>query len=208
MARRKRAKKVFPAQYNATRVSVPRIDAVKAAAYNQQRSRPTAGPRSDISHKPESNFMQEIPRTRGLSTHEPNLVDGKTGEKFSKSNLPKRSSFFRYKTPPKLAVEHKHQLIVMEQKRKEGCFLRYFKVWQSTWKQGITEYHCQVLMQKGSVSRKLYFSGNEALIVQESATHYSISKTYQGLDVALYHYNNNRISWDSREEKKPDTSST
>ena len=180
MSKRNRHKRLFPKQYSASYVKTSRIDGIKAAAYNAQRSKATVGLRTDAEHKLDSNFMTAVPSTRSLNTYDWD-----------------RDRFVRSERG--LVVDKKHELLIVEQMRKEGRYLTFCRVWQSKYKQGVDEYICQTLIENKKFSIKVFFCGLEAIFVQEDEEIRFISKTYKGLSVAMQHYKNNNISWDRKE---------
>ncbi len=194
-------KRLHPARYSATYVSTPRIDANKAAAYNKQRSKATLGGRYDTQPNPDNNFMQEVPRTISLTTVDWELVDGNTGEKLNRREKKRVIITRRDKSKRKEVVDRKAEIIAMEEHRKRGTFLLFYKVWEGWNRQGVQEFHVQTLKEnkEKGFSQRLYFCGNEAIIVQESKSGRFISKVYIGRDTALEHYNNNKIQWIKRE---------
>ena len=189
-----RHKRLFPKKYSASYVKTSRIDGIKAAAYNAQRSKATVGLRADAEHKLDSNFMESVPMTGPLTRFERKFVNGTTGEDLSLHEQKQWQRSQKGRT-----VDKKHELLIVEQMRKEGRYLTFCKVWQSKYKQGVDEYICQTLIKNKKFSIKLYFCGLEALFVQEDEEIRFISKTYKGLSVAMQHYKNNNISWDRKE---------
>lgn len=189
----KRAKRLFPKNMSATSVKTSRIDSNKAAAYNAQRSKATAGPRSSSLHKANNSFMQEVPVTRNLSTYDPDVLDGKTGERLGPSNW-KRAKKHQpsWPTPRKKALDH--PLMIIE--KKDEKMISLYRVWQARKAQGVSEYYCTIIERIGTDFKlMLFFSGNEFLFVQEFKETRRISRTYQGRDTAMHNYNKNSISW-------------
>jgi hypothetical protein len=196
---KRRRKRLFPKQYQSTYISAPRIDHNKAYAYNQQRSKATVGPRWDVEPKLDNNFMEEVPRTNSLTTFDPELIDGKTGEpvRTRKKHQP------RWPTPRKEAVDLKHEMLVIEQKRKDGNLLMFYKVWQGSNRlQGVHEYHSKLMKDRNGIKTTMYFSGLEVLFVMEDHEERFISKTYRGMDQAMWAYNDKKqgITWLRREK--------
>lgn len=196
----KRAKRLFPKRLSATYIHTGRIDHNKASAYNAQRSKATAGPRSSSLHKPDNSFMQEVPETRNLSTHDPDLLDGNTGERLGPKNW-KRAKKHQPMWPSerKKALDAQDQLMVVEGKN----LFELYRVWQGDRKQGIVKYNPMYLEKIGTTfTLMLFFQGNEFLFVQEFKEIRRISRTYQGRDEAMQRYNNNNISWIVEEKIK------
>lgn len=196
----KRAKRLFPKHMSATYINTGRIDHNKASAYNAQRSKATEGPRSNSLHKPTNSFMEEIPKTRNLSTHDPDVLDGKTGERLGPRNW-KRVKKHAPMWPSERKKVMEHPLMVVEGPDKKMISL--YRVWQARKAQGVSEYYCTVIEKIGTEFKlMLFFSGTEFLFVQEYKETRRISRTYQGRDTAMHKYNNNSISWIGEEKIK------
>lgn len=200
MSKRK-SKRLFPKHMQASAVRTSRIDHNKAAAYNAQRSKAVTGVRGDTEMKLDNNFMEEIPRTRSLSTHDPELFDGKTGLpiKFSKSNLPgKHRPGWRSERGKVVDTLHK----VWEVERKDVWGL--YKVWQGQMsKQGVSEYFCRKLEIREGYRLLLFFSGAEFIFIQEVSYRNTrrYSKIYSDLREAtdIYSQGVAAISWHHEE---------
>jgi len=172
---KRRRKRLFPKYMSASYIHTGRIDHSKAAAYNEQRSKATEGPRSNSLHKLNNSFTQELPETK-----RPRVWN------------PKKKAWVYQPTERTITLEKKHELLVLEGKDLFGLY----RVWQTQRNQGVSEYHCMILKKIGTEFKlMLFFSGNEFLFVQEYQTTRMISRTYTGRDVAMWHKNNNKISW-------------
>lgn len=170
-------KRLFPRQYSSSYIKTDRFDANKSAAYTAQRSKATIGSRNDTEHNLNSNFTQEVPRTRSLSTYDNDWDEWIRSERGK-------------------VVDTKHDLIAIEEQRKIKKFISYYKVWQGKKHQGVAEYYCVILKKFGDDFKlMLFFSGQEFLFVQECENTRRISRTYIGREDAMRQYNNNNISW-------------
>jgi len=173
MSKRRRPKRLFPAKYSASHIPTPRIDHNKAAAYNLQRSKATTGQGPNTEPRLDNNFMEDVPRTRGLSTYD-----------FSKE-VWVRSETGKTK-------DRKHELMIVEGKDLFGLY----RIWQSQMRsQGVSEYFCMAIKKTEGYVLNLFFSGNEYLFVKETRGIRSISMTYIGRNEAMERYYSNRIVW-------------
>lgn len=185
---KRRRKRLFPKHLSASAVRVSRLDANKAAAYNSQRSRATLGSRGNIEHDPESSFMHEIPRTKSLSLHDPDLVDGATGMKVDT----KRKHKPEWRSERGKVVDAKHELLVREQR---GLYEAYV-VWESAFHQGVMHFQRMALKRIGdNFVLWLLFAGNTFMFVQECEDTRRISWTYEGREAAMSAYGQNSIHW-------------
>lgn len=176
MSKRRRMKRLFPKKFASDYIKAPRIDHNKAAAYSAQRSKATFGSKNDVQHKPDSNFMSAVPRTKSLSTYDPDWnewVRSQRGE----------------------VVDAKHELLRITHAKEQKRSLVYMKVWQGQRHQGVLEYHRKVMEESDGYSIVMFFSGTEVLFVMEIGNKRWISCTYAGLEVALRQYKTNNISW-------------
>lgn len=177
MSKRKR-KRLFPKRFQASSVRTPRFDTVKAAVYNTQRSKATTGSGPNTLHNSDNSFMEEVPRTRSLSTYD------------AESELWVRSE-------RGLVVDTKHAMIVAESKG----LLGYYRAWQGQRHQGVSEFFTLTLEQTEKYKLDLLFSGNDCMFIYESFLRNvrSISRIYQGREYAMSRYKAESIAWISDE---------
>ena len=167
-------KRLFPKKYSADYVPTPRIDHNAATVYNSQRSKSTIGGRGSTEHNFDSNFLKEVPQTRSLSTfdyREKKMVRSERGK----------------------VVDDIHDKIW---KYEGKNLLELYIMWQGDRYQGVKKFNQVVLESVGEHFKFIhYFTGNEHLFVQESKNVRFISRVYHGRDVAMFHKNNNTITW-------------
>lgn len=167
---KRRPKRLFPKNMQATSVRVPRVDANKAAAYNAQRTKATQGPRSNSEHIPDNSFTQPIPETKKSRAIAPWWevmdLDEKKNERRRLKDTPKVKQF---QGPPRdKVVADKHGLMVVDTRHEMKDTVFFYRVWQSKDKQGVQEYFRRVLDETpGQYCLSLFFSAGEYFFVQE-----------------------------------------
>jgi hypothetical protein len=127
--------------------------------------------------------MQEVPRTRALSTYDEDWKEYIRSERG-------------------ITVDRKHEELVKQEQSSLKNFLSFYKVWQGRRHQGVAEYYCTVLERIGKDYKlMLFFSGMECLFVQEYQNNRFISRTYyEGREYAMQQYKNNTIGWIHKEQ--------
>lgn len=131
----------------------------------------------------QNTWITDPPKTKALITFDPD-----TGE----VKLSPRAVVLK-------EVEHLHNEAV-EKKERMFLFNVLRKTWQGTWRQGVSVYNTLTMKEQENFSIKLYFSGNEAIFVQETKDKRWISATYNGTTEAMEAYKS-KISWIIQESK-------
>lgn len=167
-------KRLFPAKYQSNRVSAPRVDHNVASAYNAQRSKATSGPRNDVEHKQDNNFLEDVPRTRSLSTYDPDWNEYVRSERGK-------------------VVDHKNKLISLETKPLDQLWLEWYAGHgrtKSNW------FNVTKLEGGGKGQLLLVVRGNEYLFVLQFADgEQMLSAVYQGRERAMADYRRATIAW-------------
>lgn len=183
MSRRKnKHKRLFPNHMAASYVRTYKaIDTVKTQAYeifqNHNRVCSTKGRKDQKEPIANNTFMQEIPRTKHLSTYDP----------LTKTFIP---------TPRRLSLERK-----MEEKIKEQSSVEFFC--GSDRLSGFTSWNYFVVEGKGKPGElRLYFSRNRWKFVCVFLDSFRYSNEYSSKEEALIKHRCSRIFW-AGEKKFP-----
>lgn len=185
-------KRLFPKKFQATTVKTKRFDPNVAGAYNSQRSRATLGSKNNVLPNLTNNFMEQVPRTRSLTTFDEDTLDYVRSERGK-------------------VVDRKH----LELEREAMSLLDHIKCDKGSYFDAFiqrkismplsTRYHCLMLKEYRHTSYKLmvFFSGDEYVFVQEYEGLRMISSTYKGTTgEAVQRYKDQQMGWCSKEEIK------
>lgn len=183
------------------------VDAGKIVSHeifqNRNRVNTTSGKSSEALPILNNTWLEQLPKDLRLR-----VQDMDTDKLYRKMNAfliqdPKTKEWFR---TPKAAIEARKIIdqIEIEHAKDEGSMLlgALRQVWQGIRRQGVTTFNVITLESKDKFSIKLYFSGQDVRLVQETEDKRWISRQYTSHADAMQAYKSRYISWIRQEEKK------
>jgi hypothetical protein len=191
VAKRRLPKRLFPKQYQADFIKTKRIDHNVAGAYNAQRSRATVGRTTNTEHDFESNWHEPVPRTRSLTTFDPENLEYIRSE--------------RGKAVDRMREEMDREVMeLIELVKGDGSWYDVWKTRKDTQPLSI-RYSCIVLDEvKVSGYRLLcFYNRKQYLYAQEYEGQRLVSRIYDGSSsdaVQKYKVNKSALGWASIEK--------